>query len=148
MIITVVGMGKIGLPLAVAFARKGHKVLGADVNAHTVELINSGVEPFPGEHMLADYLADVVAKGQLEATTDTSAAVSRSQAVVVVVPLFVDAEGVPDFGWMDSATADIARGLQPGTLVAYETTLPVGTTRNRFAPMLSEGSGQIGRAHV
>ena len=141
MIITVVGMGKIGLPLAVAFARKGHKVLGADVNAHTVELINSGVEPFPGEHMLADYLADVVAKGQLEATTDTSAAVSRSQAVVVVVPLFVDAEGVPDFGWMDSATADIARGLQPGTLVAYETTLPVGTTRNRFAPMLSEGSG-------
>jgi nucleotide sugar dehydrogenase len=58
-----------------------------------------------------------------------------------VVPLFVDAEGIPDFGWMDAATRDIARGLKPGTLVSYETTLPVGTTRNRFAPMLEEGSG-------
>jgi nucleotide sugar dehydrogenase len=61
--------------------------------------------------------------------------------VVIVVPLFVDAEGVPDFGWMDAATRDVARGLKKGTLVSYETTLPVGTTRNRFASMLEEGSG-------
>lgn len=59
----------------------------------------------------------------------------------MVVPLFVDAEGVPDFGWMDAATKAIARGLKPGTLVSYETTLPVGTTRTRWAPMLAEGSG-------
>jgi UDP-N-acetyl-D-mannosaminuronate dehydrogenase len=61
--------------------------------------------------------------------------------VVVVVPLFVDADGVPDFGWMDNATRAIAAGLKPGTLVSYETTLPVGTTRNRWAPMLEQGSG-------
>ena len=59
----------------------------------------------------------------------------------MVVPLFVDAEGVPDFGWMDDATRAIAAGLKPGTLVSYETTLPVGTTRNRWAPMLEQGSG-------
>jgi nucleotide sugar dehydrogenase len=58
-----------------------------------------------------------------------------------VVPLFVDADGQPDFGWMESATRDVARGLRPGTLVSYETTLPVGTTRNRWAPLLQEGSG-------
>ena len=52
-------------------------------------------------------------------------------------------EGVPDFGWMDAATRDVARGLQPGTLVSYETTLPVGTTRNRFRAMLEEGSGLV-----
>ncbi len=139
--ITVVGLGKIGLPLAVQFASKGHHVFGADVNPAVVEQVNAGVEPFPGEAHLAEKLAGLVPAGHLEATTDTAAAVSASDAVVVVVPLFVDAEGIPDFGWMTDATNDIARGLRPGTLVSYETTLPVGTTRNRWLPLLQEGSG-------
>lgn len=139
--ITVVALGKIGLPLAVQFAKAGHRVIGADVNDKTVELVNQGIEPFPGEAHLADYLAEVVGDGRLTATTDTAAAVSSSQAVVIVVPLFVDNDGVPDFGWMDSATEQVARGLQPGTLVSYETTLPVGTTRDRFGPMLAAGAG-------
>ncbi|MCH9718240.1 MAG: nucleotide sugar dehydrogenase [Actinomycetia bacterium] len=139
--ITVVALGKIGLPLAVQFARSGHQVIGADVNQDTVDTVNKGLAPFPGEAHLDDYLAEVVADGRLQATTDTAAAVRESQAVVVVVPLFVDDEGNPDFGWMDDATKSIAAGLQPGTLVSYETTLPVGTTRNRFGPMLAAGSG-------
>ncbi len=138
--ITVVAMGKIGLPLAVQFAKMGHEVIGTDVNQDTVDAVNAGREPFPGEAQLDDYLKEVVAMGKLRATTDTAAAVADSEAVVVVVPLFVDESGVPDFGWMDSATKDIAMGLKLGTLVSYETTLPVGTTRNRFAPMLEEGS--------
>ena len=136
-----VGLGKIGLPLAVQFASRGHDVLGADVNARTVETINSGEEPFPGEAHLREKLAEAVGNGLLKATTDTTAAVTGSDVVVVVVPLFVDVDGSPDFGWMDSATLDVARGLRPGTLVIYETTLPVGTTRTRWKPMLEEGSG-------
>ena len=136
-----VGLGKIGLPLAVQFASRGHEVVGADVNAGTVATINSGQEPFPGESHLQEKLADAVRMGLLKATTETAVAVTDSDAVVVVVPLFVDGEGSPDFDWMDSATKDIARGLKPGTLVAYETTLPVGTTRTRWKPMLEEGSG-------
>lgn len=139
--ITVVGMGKIGLPLAVQFAEKGHTVFGADVNPRTVELINGGIEPFPGEDHLAEKLAAAVGSGALSATLDTVDAVSRSEAVVIVVPLFVDIDGVPDFGWMDDATGNVGRGLHPGTLVSYETTLPVGTTRTRFTPMLEELSG-------
>jgi nucleotide sugar dehydrogenase len=139
--ITVVALGKIGLPLAVQFARKGHSVIGTDVNEKTVDLVNAGVEPFPGEAHLDEYLAEVVKIGKLRATTDTTAAVAQSDAVVVVVPLFVDSEGVPDFGWMDTATASIGKGLKPGTLVSYETTLPVGTTRDRFAPALEKLSG-------
>lgn len=139
--ITVVALGKIGLPLAVQFASRGHQVVGADVNLDVVQLVNRGVEPFPGEARLGELLAETVGDGRLRATSDTAAAVSESDAVVVVVPLFVDAEGLPDFGWMDAATRDIARGLRPGTLVSYETTLPVGTTRTRFLPMLEEGSG-------
>lgn len=141
--ITVVALGKIGLPLAVQFADAGHEVIGTDVNQAVVDLVNAGTEPFPGEAHLAEKLAAVVADGRLRASTDTTGAVRESEAVVVVVPLFVDGEGVPEFGWMDSATRDIAAGLQPGTLVSYETTLPVGTTRERWKPMLEEGSGLL-----
>ena len=139
--ICVVALGKIGLPLAVQFASKGHRVIGADVSEATVRTVNQGLVPFPGEADLDVKLKEAVSAGLLTATTDTAAAVAESDAVVVVVPLFVDADGLPDFGWMDAATRDIARGLRPGTLVSYETTLPVGTTRNRFRAMLEEGSG-------
>src|SRR5215207_3039632 len=139
--ICVVALGKIGLPLAVQFASKGHQVVGADVSQSVVDAVNAGVEPFPGEFELGTKMRVAVEAGLLTATTDTAKAVAQSEAVVVVVPLFVDAEGVPDFGWMDAATQDIARGLKPGTLVSYETTLPVGTTRDRWAPMLEAGSG-------
>ena len=139
--ISLVALGKIGLPLAVQFAMKGHHVIGCDVNQKTVDLVNQGIEPFPGEAHLGEYLKKVVTSGHLKATTGTTAAVAESDAVVVVVPLFVDKDGVPDFGWMDDATAKIGAGLKKGTLVSYETTLPVGTTRNRFAPALEAGSG-------
>lgn len=143
--ITVVGLGKIGLPLAVQFAKSGHEVFGADVSDAVVAKVNAAEEPFPGEAHLADYLKEVVPAGRLVATTDTADAVSRSDAVVVVVPLFVDEEARPDFGWMDSATDDIARGLRAenSTLVVYETTLPVGTTRTRWKPRLEERSGLV-----
>lgn len=141
--IAVVALGKIGLPLAVQFADAGHEVIGADVNPAVVDLVNAGTEPFPGEAHLQEKLSELVPAGRLRATTDTSAAVAQAEAVVVVVPLFVDEASTPDFGWMDAATREIAKGLRPGTLVSYETTLPVGTTRNRWKPMLEAGSGLV-----
>src|SRR3954451_12339957 len=122
--ICVVALGKIGLPLAVQFAGKGHTVIGADVSEPTVRSVNDGVAPFPGEADLDVKLKEVVGAGLLTATTDTPAAVAQADAVVLVVPLFVDGEGVPDFGWMDAATRSVGAGLRPGTLVSYETTLP------------------------
>ena len=134
-------MGKIGLPLAVQFATKGHEVIGVDVNADTVAAVNAGREPFPGETDLQTKLAAAVSAGLMTATTDYSKAVPGADVVVVVVPLFVDGEGKPDYGWMDSATRDIGANLTAGTLISYETTLPVGTTRERWTPMLEAGSG-------
>jgi nucleotide sugar dehydrogenase len=141
--IAVVALGKIGLPLAVQFATKGHQVTGCDVNQATVDLVNRAEEPFPGESELAGKLAEVVSSGALVATTDTTNAVAQADAVVIVVPLFVDEAGIPDFGWMDAATMAVAKGLKPGTLISYETTLPVGTTRKRFTPVLEELSGLV-----
>ena len=140
-VVCVVALGKIGLPLAVQFARAGHQVVGADIDAAAVDSINAGVPPFPGEAHLDEYLQQVIADGSFRATTDTAAAVAESSVVVLVVPLIVDADAQPDYRAMDAATADVARGLQPGTLISYETTIPVHTTRERFAPALAEASG-------
>ena len=139
--VAVVGLGKIGLPLAVQFAGQGHHVIGADLDERVVRAVRAAAPPFPGEADLAQRLAEAVGSGALRATTDTAAAVSASEAVVVVVPLYVDATGAPEFSAIDAATADVAAGLRPGTLVSYETTLPVGTTRHRIAPRLESGSG-------
>lgn len=139
--IAVVALGKIGLPLAVQFADSGHEVIGVDVNQKAVDTINQGIEPFPGEAHLQEKLSELVPAGRLRATTDYAEAIPGADAVVLVVPLFVNDETwEPDFAWMDAATASLAEHLTPGTLVSYETTLPVGTTRNRWKPMLEEGS--------
>lgn len=139
--IAVIALGKIGLPLAVQFASKGHDVVGVDVNQHTVDLVNAATEPFPGEAHLQEKLTELVPAGRLRATTDYADAVPGADAIVLVVPLFVDNDAKPDFGWMDAATRSLAENLTPGTLVSYETTLPVGTTRSRWKPMIEEISG-------
>lgn len=140
--IAVVALGKIGLPLAVQYAMKGHEVIGVDVNETTVDLVNKGVEPFPGEAHLDEYVRDVVASGDLRATTSYEEAIPGADAVVLVVPLFVNDETwEPDFGWMDDATRSLATHLTENTLISYETTLPVGTTRNRWKPMIESISG-------
>jgi nucleotide sugar dehydrogenase len=140
--IAVIALGKIGLPLAVQFASRAHDVVGVDVNAALVDVVNAGIAPYPGEPQLGEKLAELVPAGRLRATTDYADAVPGADVVVVVVPLFVDEKtGEPDFAWLDSATRSLARHLAPGTLVSYETTLPVGTTRTRWKPMLQAGSG-------
>ncbi|USQ76104.1 nucleotide sugar dehydrogenase [Ornithinimicrobium cryptoxanthini] len=142
--IAVVALGKIGLPLAVQFADAdpSHEVVGVDVNQGLVDLVNQGTEPFPGEAHLAEKLAELVPAGRLRATTEYADAIPGADAIVLVVPLFVDeATGAPDFGWMDDATRSLAQHLTPGTLISYETTLPVGTTRDRWKPMIEEISG-------
>jgi UDP-N-acetyl-D-glucosamine dehydrogenase len=138
----VVALGKIGLPLATQIARAGHEVIGCDIDAVTVDLVNAAQPPFPGEDGLAEALADVVGAGRLRATTDTRQAVAGGADLVIAVPpLLVDAGARPDFAILDSVLADIGAGLRAGTTVAIETTLPVGTTRNRVAPALARHSG-------
>src|SRR5690625_5017346 len=128
----VVALGKIGLPLAVQFADAGHEVIGVDTNPRQVELINQATEPFPGEAHLQDKLSELVPAGRLRATTDYAEAIPGADAIVIVVPLFVDdASWAPDFGWVDAATRSLAEHITPGTLVSYAPTLPVGTLRTR-----------------
>ncbi len=138
--IAVIGLGKIGLPLAAQFALKGHAVIGCDINPEVVATISAGRSHVRGEAMLDDRVAETVADGRLHATTDTVTAVSRSNVVVVIVPVYVDANGHVDFSSLDAAFAAVGKGLKAGTLVICETTLPVGTTRGRLQPQLEAAS--------
>jgi UDP-N-acetyl-D-mannosaminuronic acid dehydrogenase len=142
--VVVVALGKIGLPLAVQIARSGHSVVGCDINPEVVELVNRAEPPFPGEAGLEEALAEVIASGALRAQVDTTAAVAEGPDLVVTVPpLAVDGDAKPDWTALDSAIAAIGGGLQAGTTVAVETTLPVGTTRGRIAPALEAASGLV-----
>lgn len=145
--IAVVGLGKIGLPLAAQFAHAGQHVIGCDISPEVVASVNAGHSHVKEEPGLEELVRDAVEAGRLTATTNTTDAVRKSNVVVIIVPVMVDeASHEVDFSSIDAATTAVAVGLRPDTLVIYETTLPVGTTRTRFGPMLERGSGlQVGR---
>ena len=140
--IAVIGLGHIGLPLAVQYASRGHDVTGVDIDERIVETLNRGESPHADERALVERVPHLVADGRLRATTWAAASgVREAEAIVVIVPVVVDERKEIDFGPIDAATRDLAANLSTGALVVYETTLPVGTTRDRFGPMLAQGSG-------
>ncbi len=139
--VTVVGAGKMGLPLAAQFASHGWRVIAVDINEAVVAAINEGHAHVAEEPGLAQKVASAHAAGRLRATTDGSAAARESDVVVLIVPVMLDGAQQPDYRYMDAAVRAIAPGLTAGTVVVFETTLPVGDTRGRFLPMLEETTG-------
>jgi nucleotide sugar dehydrogenase len=139
--IAVVGLGKIGLPLAVQYARSGHKVIGCDINIQIVENLNMGRSHVQEEPELSLEVPRLVHAGVLSATSHTTRAVREADVVVVIVPVAIDTEHKVNVAQIDAATTAIGEGLQPGTLVIYETTLPVGTTSHHLRSLLECSSG-------
>lgn len=134
--VAVVGLGKIGLPLAVQYAQHGYRVIGSDINPEIVAMLHAGQSHVHEEPELPAAVAQLVSAGLLSATTKTLEAVRQAHIVVVIVPVIVNPDHAVAFASIDAATVAIGMGLQPGTLVIYETTLPVGTTAGRFAQIL------------
>lgn len=143
--VSVVGIGRIGLPVAAKIASGGHQVFGCDINAERVALVNGGGNPIPDEAGLGELIRQVVASGNLEATTDTSAAVERSSVVLFAVAVDVDAQGRADLANLLTAAETVGRAMRPGTLCIFDTTLPIGTTRKQLAPRLEAGGLVLGK---
>jgi nucleotide sugar dehydrogenase len=135
--VAIVGLGKIGVPLAVQFASKGARVAGYDVNAARVAEINAGSNPLPTEPVLSERIAALVADGRLRATTDARDAVADADVAVFIVPVDIDAHHQADFALLDEAVAAVAPHLKRGALVIVETTVPAGTTRNRVGAQIA-----------
>ncbi|MGD0862234.1 MAG: nucleotide sugar dehydrogenase [Candidatus Limnocylindrales bacterium] len=140
----VVGAGKMGLPLAVQFARHGWDVTAVDVNPDVVAAVNAGHSHVTEEPGLAEGVAEVHAAGRLLATTDAAAAVRQADVAVLIVPVMLDDAHQPDYRSMDSAVASISGGVHRGLTVIFETTLPIGDTRGRFLPRLEAAGGLTG----
>lgn len=139
--VAVIGLGKIGLPLAAIFANNGFHVNGADINEEVVATVNQGKSHVKNEPGL-DVLVEKAHQNQtLSATVNTSEAVQQSEIVIVIVPVLIDDQNQVDYRFIDSAVESIAKGIKKGTLVIFETTLPPGDTRNRFGKRMEEISG-------
>jgi nucleotide sugar dehydrogenase len=141
--VAVVGAGKMGLPLAAQFAVHGWRVIAVDVNPDVVASINAGRSHVGDEPGLPELVGRVHAEGRLRATLDAASAARGADVVVLIVPVMLDAEQQPDYRFMDAAVASIAPGVHAGSTVIFETTLPLGDTRRRFAPALEAASGLV-----
>src|SRR5438552_15144402 len=108
--VAVVGLGKIGLPLAVQYAQHGKRVIGCDINPQVVETINAGRSHVQEEPELAIEVARLVENGLLSATLHTDEAVRQADVVVVIVAVIVDAEHKVNFEGIDAATMKIGAG--------------------------------------
>jgi nucleotide sugar dehydrogenase len=139
--VAVVGAGKMGMPLAAQFASHDWSVIAVDIDPAVVEAINAGRSHVADEPGLADLLADAHRAGRLRATLDGGEAAREADVVVLIVPVMLDASSHPDHRSMDAAVAALGPGLHPGSTVVFETTLPVGDTRGRYAPSLAGASG-------
>ena len=139
--VALVGAGKMGLPLAAQFAGHGWQVTAVDVNPAVVEAINAGRSHVGEEPGLIEAVAEAHTSGRLRATTDGTAAARSVDVVVIIVPVMLNDDQQPDYRYMDAAVAAVGPGLHAGSLVIFETTLPVGDTRGRFAPALEAASG-------
>jgi UDP-N-acetyl-D-glucosamine dehydrogenase len=135
----VIGLGYVGLPLAVEFARAGYQVVGLDIDVRKVDAIADGRSYIP-DVSDAD-LAPLVASGALRATTDF-AAIARLDTVNICVPTPLRKTKDPDVSYMVAAVSEVARYLHPGMLVILESTTYPGTTEELARPIL-EATGLV-----
>ncbi len=134
----VVGLGYVGLPLAVEKAKAGFKTIGFDVQESKVKLVNEG-HNYIGDVVDSD-LKELVEKGMLTATTDFSF-VKDVDFIAICVPTPLDSHQQPDISYVQSSTEAIAKYLRKGTMVVLESTTYPGTTEELIKPLLEEGSG-------
>lgn len=133
----VVGLGYVGLPLAVEKAKAGFKTIGFDVQKEKVDLVNAGIN-YIGD-VVDDELKKIVEEGMLKATTDFSF-VKDVDFIAICVPTPLDAHQMPDISYVKSSTEEIAKYLTKGTMVVLESTTYPGTTEELLKPIL-ESSG-------
>lgn len=140
-VVGVVGLGYVGLPLAVEKAKAGYTVIGFDVQASRVDAVNDG-ENYIGD-IIDSELTDLVKSGKLRATADY-AEMKNVDAVAICVPTPLDIYKQPNTSYVESSSKDIAKYLHPGMLVVLESTTYPGTTEELIKPTLESSGLKVG----
>ncbi len=137
-VVGVVGLGYVGLPLAVEKAKAGFKTIGFDVQSAKADMVNAG-KNYIGDVVDRD-LERLVEKGMLSATTDFSF-VRDTDFIAICVPTPLDKHQEPDISYVRNSAQEVAKYLKKDTMVVLESTTYPGTTEELIKPILEEGSG-------
>jgi UDP-N-acetyl-D-mannosaminuronic acid dehydrogenase len=142
-VIGVIGLGYVGLPVAVMFADVGFAVMGVDIKPERVAVINAGQNPIEGEEPgLAELLARVVGNGRFHATANY-AELARADIILIDVETPVDDNHIPQYAALRAVCCSLGPVLQDGLLVIVESTIAPGTIDGVVRPLLEEHSGKI-----
>lgn len=140
--VAVIGLGYVGLPLAVAIARAGYSVIGIDLDTEKVSRINLGISPI--EDVASSELQNLVEEGRIIATADY-ASVAISQVVIICVPTPLNHMHQPDLSCINRAIEEITRYMVPGLMISLESTTYPGTTREVILPIVEKAGFKISR---
>ncbi|KPU27365.1 UDP-N-acetyl-D-glucosamine dehydrogenase [Caloranaerobacter sp. TR13] len=137
-LVAVIGLGYVGLPLAVEKAKAGYKTVGFDIQKSKVDMVNQG-HNYIGD-VVDSELKDLVSKGLLSATTDFSI-VKDADFIAICVPTPLDEYQQPDISYVKNSAIEISKYLKKGSIVVLESTTYPGTTEELLLPILEKGSG-------
>ena len=132
--VALIGLGYVGMPIAVAFASKGVKVIGFDLNKRKIELYKNGIDP------TLEVGNDKIKETQVEFTSDERK-ISEAKFIIVAVPTPVNTDHTPDLTPVISASKIVGKNMTKGDIVVYESTVYPGCTENVCLPILEEESG-------
>jgi len=132
-IVAVIGLGYVGLPLAVEKAKAGYKTIGFDIQEKRVDMVNEG-HNYIGD-VVNEELDNLVKKGLLSATTDYSI-VKEADFIAICVPTPLDEYKQPDISYVKNSTIEISKHLKKGSIVVLESTTYPGTTEELLLPIL------------
>jgi nucleotide sugar dehydrogenase len=139
--VSVIGLGRIGLPTAVILAQSGIRIYGVDIDENVVNNVNRGVSQFEDEPELNEILSNVVQNKKLTATKDASEVVSNADVIIVCVPTPVTEAKIPDYSYISTAAQEIGKSVKKGALVIIESTVGPGVVEDLVRKILEKESG-------
>ena len=136
--VCVVGIGRIGLPTALSFAKAGLQTIGVDINEKLVDSINTGNFPLKDEPGYEEIFNEVRKNGNFSATTNINEAISKSNLILLSLPTPMDKKNIPSYFALESVGKQLSRILQSNSLIVVESTIEPGFIENDLINILEE----------
>ncbi len=140
--VCVIGIGRIGLPTALSFAKSGLETIGVDINQKLVDNVNSGKFPLKDEPGYNEIFDDVIKNKKFSATTNIENAVPNSDLIVLSLPTPMDENNVPDYSALKTVASKLSDILSPNSLVIVESTIEPGFIEDEMISIISK-SGRL-----
>ena len=140
--VCVIGIGRIGLPTALSFAKSGLQTIGVDINENLVQNINSGKFPLKDEPGYNEIFDDVIKNKKFSATTNIEEVVSNSDLILLSLPTPMDENNIPDYSALRNVATKLSEILSPNSLIIVESTIEPGFIEDEMVSIISK-SGRL-----